>query len=65
MLQVQSMPATATSTSGVEATETPAAPASAAGETQGETPASAAEAQNGTAEKASVGDIPGVGPSEV
>lgn len=64
-LQVQSMPATATSTTGAEAAETPAATPSAAGETQGETPATAGEAQNGTAEKASVGDIPGVGPSEV
>lgn len=51
------MPATATSTS----EPLPAATPSAAGET----PAADTAAQDGTAEKGSVGDIPGVGPSEV
>ena len=51
------MPATATSTS----EPLPAATPSAAGET----PAAETEAQDGTVEKGSVGDIPGVGPSEV
>ena len=58
-LQVQSVPATATATSTSEVAPTISTPA------DGEAAVPATEAQNGSAEKTTMEQIPGVGPSEV